>query len=62
MAAEFFEVGGSGVAITMTPGEDGILQVIVDGKKIFDKKKEDNRTPHLDRVKELKAIVRDKLC
>jgi predicted Rdx family selenoprotein len=62
MAAEFFEAGGSEVAITMTPGENGILQVIVDGKKIFDKKEEGNRTPHLDRVKELKAIVRDKLC
>ena len=39
----------------------GVLQVFVDGDKIYDKKEEDGQTPHLNRVKELRAIVRDRL-
>jgi predicted Rdx family selenoprotein len=61
MATEFFSAGGGDVAITITPGVAGILQVFVDGDKIYDKKEEDNQTPHLNRVKELKAIVKDRL-
>ena len=61
MAAEFFAEGGSEVAITLTPGEKGILQVHVDGEKIFDKKEEDNRHPDLPRVKQMRAVIREKL-
>ena len=38
-----------------------MLQVYVDGDKIYDKAEEGNETPHLNRVKELKAIVKDRL-
>ena len=62
MATEFFAEGGKDVAITITPGEKGVLQVIVDGEKIYDKKEEDNLTPTLTRVKEMRAIIRDKLA
>ena len=61
MATEFHSIGVGDVAITITPGVAGILQVFVDGDKIYDKKEEDNQTPHLNRVKELKAIVKDRL-
>ena len=61
MATEFYAVGGGDVATTITPGVAGILQVFVDGDKIYDKKEEDNQTPHLNRVKELKAIIKDRL-
>ena len=61
MATEFFAAGGTDVAITLTPGEAGVLQVIVDGDKIYDKKEEGNETPTLTRVKELKAIVKERL-
>ncbi len=61
MATEFYSVGGGDVATTITPGVAGILQVFVDGDKIYDKKEEENQTPHLNRVKELKAIVKDRL-
>jgi predicted Rdx family selenoprotein len=61
MATEFYSVGGGDVAITVTPGDAGVLQVIVDGDTIYDKVKEDNQTPHLNRVKELKAIVQARL-
>ena len=60
MAHEFFAEGGSKVAITITPGESGILQVFVDGEKIFDKKEEGGH-PTLDRVKQLRAAIRERL-
>ena len=61
MASEMFAEGGKEVAIKMTPGVAGILQVYVDGDKIFDKKEEDGKFPDLPRVKQMRAVVRDKL-
>ena len=56
-----FAEGGKEVAIKLTPGVAGILQVYVDGDKIFDKKEEDGKFPDLPRVKQMRAIVRDRL-
>ena len=61
MATELFAEGGGDIAITLTPGVDGVLQVYVDGEKVYDKKEEGNETPSLNRVKELRSIVRGKL-
>ena len=61
MASEMFAEGGKEVAIKMTPGVAGILQVYVDGDKIFDKKEEDGKFPDLPRVKQMRAVVRDRL-
>ena len=61
MATEFFAEGGKEVAIKITPGIAGILQVFVDGDKIYDKKEEDGQFPNLPRVKQMRAIIRDKL-
>ena len=61
MASEMFAEGGKDVAIKMTPGVAGILQVFVDGDKIFDKKEEDGKFPDLPRVKQMRAVVRDRL-
>lgn len=61
MASEMFAEGGKEVAIKMTPGVAGILQVYVDGDKIFDKKEEDGKFPDLPRVKQMRAIVKDRL-
>ena len=61
MATEFFAEGGKEVAIKLTPGIAGILQVFVDGDKIYDKADEDGQHPNLPRVKEMRAIIRDKL-
>ena len=61
MATEFFAEGGKDVAIKLTPGIAGILQVFVDGDKIFDKADEDGQHPNLPRVKEMRAVIRDKL-
>ena len=61
MANEFFAEGGSEVAIAVTPGVAGVLQVFVDGDKIFDKKEEDDKHPDLNRVKEMRAVIKDRL-
>ena len=61
MATEFFAEGGSDVAIAITPGDGGVLQVLVDGDTIFDKKEEGNKHPDLNRVKEMKAVIKERL-
>ncbi len=61
MASEFFAEGGKDVSIRMTPGVAGILQVFVDGDKIYDKKEEDGQFPNLPRVKQMRAVIKDKL-
>ena len=61
MANEFFAEGGSEVAIRITPGESGILQVFMDGEKVFDKKEEGGH-PTLDRIKKLRSAVRERLA
>ena len=60
MANEFFAVGGSDIAIWLTPGGSGILQVFIDGDKIFDKAEEGGH-PNLDRVKEMNAVLKARL-
>ena len=61
MATEFFAEGGADVAIRLTPGGGGVLQIYANGEKIFDKKEEDGQHPNLTRVKELRAAVRRQL-
>lgn len=61
MVNEFVAEGGKDVAIEVRPGVGGVLQVYVDGDKIYDKAEEGGQTPHLNRVKELRAIVRSRL-
>ena len=62
MASEFFAEGGKDVAIRITPGVAGILQVFVDGEKIYDKKEEDGQFPTLPRVKQMRAVIKEKLA
>ena len=61
MASEFFAEGGKDVAIKITPGGAGSMQVYGDGDKIFDKMEDDGQMPTLPRVKEMRAIIRDRL-
>ena len=61
MATEIFAEGGKDVSIKITPGVAGILQVFVDGDKVYDKKEEDNQTPNLNRVKQIRAVIRERL-
>ena len=61
MVAEFYSVGAGNIAITLTPGDSGVLKVILDNEEIYDKKDENGESPSLTRMKELKAIVKAKL-
>jgi len=56
-----FAEAGNQVDITMTPTGGGILEVILDGDKIYDRKAEHGKYPDLPRVKELKQVLKEKL-
>ena len=62
MATEMFAEGGKEIAITITPGDSGVLQLIMNGEMVYDKKTEDGQTPNLSRVKQMRAVLRDKLA
>ena len=62
MANELFAEGGKDVAIKITPGVAGILQVFMDGEKIYDKAEEDGQFPNLPRVKQMRAVLKDKIA
>ena len=61
MANEFFRAYGADAAITLTPKGGGIMEVFVDGERIFDRKGEGNIFPDLARVREMKKIIQAKL-
>ena len=54
-----FGVVGNQVAITITPAGGGTLEVILDGKKIFDRKAEDGKNPDLERVRVMRKILKE---
>ena len=57
MANEFFRAYGGDAAITISPRGQSIMEVFVDGEKIFDKKAEGNIYPDLGRVRKMKEII-----
>ena len=56
-----YGVGSNQIDITLTPGSGGILEVILDGEKLYDRKAEDGKYPDLPRVRELKKVLKEKL-
>ena len=62
MVNEIFAEGGRDVAIRVTPGVAGVLQVYADGDKIYDKADEGGAFPTLPRVKEMRAAVKERLA
>ncbi len=61
MVTEFYAEGGSDVAIKVTPGSGGVLQVVMNGEKIFDVADEDHKYPDLNRMRELRAALRTRI-
>ena len=57
MANEFFRAYGGDAAITISPRGQSIMEVFVDGEKIFDRKAEGNIYPDLGRVRKMKEII-----
>ena len=61
MANEFFRHFGPDAAVAISPRGQGIMEVFLDGERIFDKKGEGNIYPDLKRVREMFAVIRDKI-
>ena len=57
MATELSAAGDRDVALTLTPGTHDVLQVYIDGEKIYDKHAEQNQFPTLPRVKQMREVV-----
>ncbi len=57
MANEFFRAYGADASITISPRGQGIMEVFVDGEKVFDKKAEGNIYPDLGRVRKMKEAI-----
>ena len=62
MANEFFRAYGGDAAITISPRGQSIMEVFVDGEKIFDRKAEGNIYPDLGRVRKMKQIISAKIA
>ena len=62
MANEFFRTYGPDAAITISPRGQGIMEVFVDGEKIFDKKAEGNSYPDLARVRKMKEVISERIA
>ena len=60
MANEFFRAYGPDAAITISPRGQGIMEVFLDGERIFDKKAE-GIYPDLARVREMKKVISAKI-
>ena len=61
IATEFWSEFKGDLAITLIPVKDGRLEVVFNGETLFDKKAEGNLYPGLDKIRELKAAVRQKM-
>ncbi len=61
MANEFFRHFGPDVAVTISPRGQGIMEVFVDGERIYDKKGEGNIFPDLKRVREMRDIITSRI-
>ena len=62
MANEFFRHYGPDVSITISPRGQGIMEVFVDGERIFDKKGEGNICPVLARVRKMREVIAERIA
>ena len=62
MANEFFRHYGPDVAVSISPRGHGIMEVFVDGERIFDKKDEGNIYPDLARVRKMREVIDERIA
>ena len=62
IATEFFTEFQNKLEITITPVDDGRLEIYLDTLVIFDRKAEGGHYPGLDKIRELKKVVRDRVA
>ncbi len=61
MANEFFRAYGPDVSVAISPRGQGIMEVFLDGERIFDRKAE-GIYPDLSRVREMKKVISAKIA
>ncbi len=62
MASEFFRDFGPDGSLTISPRGQGIMEVFVDGERIYDKKGEGDVFPDLKRVREMRTVIAEKIA
>ena len=62
MAMEFFRAYGPDVAVTISPRGQSIMEVFLDGERIFDKLGEGNIFPDLARIRAMKQVITAKIA
>ena len=62
MANEFFRHFGPDAAVAISPRGQSIMEVFVDGERIYDKKGEGNVFPDLKRVRQMLTHVRERIA
>ena len=62
MANGFFRHFGPDVAVSISPRGQGIMEVFVDGERIFDKKGEGNIYPDLARVRKMREVIAERIA
>ena len=61
MANEFFKAFGPDASVTISPRGQGVMEVFVDGERIFDKKGEGDIFPDLKRVRAMSQFISEKI-
>ncbi|MCS7275855.1 MAG: Rdx family protein [Dehalococcoidia bacterium] len=61
MAVEIWHEFGADAPVIVTPVHDGRFEVYVGGEKVFDRKAEGGIYPDLKKVREIKALIRQRL-
>ena len=58
---ECYAEGGNQVAVTLTPGTQGVLQIYLNGQQLYNKQAEHEAPPTPSRVQQMRQMIREKL-
>jgi len=61
MANEFYQKFGRDVSVTISPRGQSILEVFVDGERIFDRLGEGRIYPDIRRVRQMQEVIAGKI-
>ena len=59
--SEMFAAGGTALAVKLKPGAKGDFKITFDGQVLFDKKASNGQSPTIAQMKELKALVKNRM-